>query len=310
VSENKGEDWENKREQNSHEDYDGNGKKTTEGEDKEITEKTNEEGENNLPENDENSGAEENSEEATDSAIAWEVLELARRILSTQTDSKSQRLLSDVYSTLGHLQEEQGNVDGAISEYEKSLVIRTTQFPDKDRSLAEAHYALGVALCGIQSRFEEALKHLEESKCILHFHTIKNTDPEIIKQLSDAVQDIDARIDELKTKPDTIENSIATDTSGGIHFTLGNAPTVTTPIINLGVIGGRQTRPGDVSINLGVIGGGQTRPGDVSTGTTNTTLTVPTTSEGQNEENKKRKYSETLGNEKESDEPEHKKQKK
>jgi len=272
-----------------------------ESESKESKEENIEEDVKKDVENDQNSSdsEEDNDEESlADIDLAWEVMETARRILSTQTDPKSQILLSDVYSTLGHLQEEQENVDGAISEYKKSLTIRIAQLTDKDRSTAEAHYALGVALCGVPNRFEEALKHLEESKNILYFHTKNNTDPEIIQQLLDVVKDIDVRIEELRTKPEPLinETSLANtnegtrDTptpipDGGIQF---NTPTITTPIINLGVIRG-------------------VRSGDVSTDTTNTTTMTTTCEEGQSEESKKRKYSETLGDEKEAGEPDQKK---
>jgi len=60
--------------------------------------------------------------------LAWEVLEVARKILTPVSDINYQNILSDIHLTLGHIQVDLGNTTPALEDYEKCLAIRQKNF--------------------------------------------------------------------------------------------------------------------------------------------------------------------------------------
>ncbi|CAE7393999.1 NASP, partial [Symbiodinium microadriaticum] len=84
-------------------------------------------------------------DEPSDMEIAWEALEVSRKIFETEGDPTHDEFLSEVYEALGDVSRFNGNFQGAIEEYKKCVQLREAALDDSDRLLAQAHYSLAVA---------------------------------------------------------------------------------------------------------------------------------------------------------------------
>jgi len=129
--------------------------------------------------------------------IAWEVLELTRRILAPQTDRKFQLLYADVLTTLGHLKVEQGDVVGAYSDYEQALALTTQLSSSPERDSAIVTYFLGLASSGIDGKEERALIHYQKAQSLLLDFiktnpggVIVSTIEEMLRNIADKIADI------------------------------------------------------------------------------------------------------------------------
>ena len=102
-----------------------------------------------------------------DLEIAWEVLEVARVILSTHTAKNCRLLLARVYLRLADLSLDQGNPEQAIMDYQHCLQERIRFLDCSDRLLADVHAALAVAYLYSSARHSD--KAAQRSSSIHHY---------------------------------------------------------------------------------------------------------------------------------------------
>lgn len=102
-----------------------------------------------------------------DLEIAWEVLEVARVILSTHTAKNCRLLLARVYLRLADLCLDQGNPEQAIMDYQHCLQERVRFLDCSDRLLADVHAALAVAYLYSSARHSD--KAAQRSSSIHHY---------------------------------------------------------------------------------------------------------------------------------------------
>jgi len=107
--------------------------------------------------------------------LAWEMLELAKSIFSKHADSleaadpvrlELESKLSETYQTLGEVSIENENYPQAIEDLTMCLRRRQDLLPEDNRSVAETHYQLGVAL-GFNTQFDEAVNALNDAISVL-----------------------------------------------------------------------------------------------------------------------------------------------
>merc|ERR1712156_197143 len=124
---------------------------------------------------DQNAQAQEEEEDPSNLQLAWEMLELAKSIFSKHADSleaadpvrlELESKLSETYQTLGEVSIENENYPQAIEDL--TMCLRRTQdlLPEDNRSVAETHYQLGVAL-GFNTQFDEAVNALNDAISVL-----------------------------------------------------------------------------------------------------------------------------------------------
>merc|ERR1739848_21971 len=124
---------------------------------------------------DQNAQAQEEEEDPSNLQLAWEMLELAKSIFSKHADSleaadpvrlELESKLSETYQTLGEVSIENENYPQAIEDLTMCLRRRQDLLPEDNRSVAETHYQLGVAL-GFNTQFDEAVNALHDAISVL-----------------------------------------------------------------------------------------------------------------------------------------------
>lgn len=142
---------------------------------------------------------EENSEkdEPSDLQLAWEVLEVAKKIFTARGDS-AKELLSQTLILLGEVSMESENFDEAVNDIKAGLEIQENLYEKTSRKLAETQYKLGMAHSTV-SGFDDAIKLFEDSIATLgaRIDLLKEKDDESNKK---EIQEIEELIPEIKEK--------------------------------------------------------------------------------------------------------------
>merc|ERR1712051_727735 len=124
---------------------------------------------------DKSAQAQEEEEDPSNLQLAWEMLELAKQIFSKHADSleaadpvrlELESKLSETYQTLCEVSIENENYPQAIEDLTMCLRRRQDLLPEDNRSVAETHYQLGVAL-GFNTQFDEAVNALNDAILVL-----------------------------------------------------------------------------------------------------------------------------------------------
>jgi len=115
---------------------------------------------------DEEDGDENGEQEEDLFESAWQMLEICRIIYEKDTSEEGQKKLGDVIKTLGDVHLEDGNYIEAAKYYEDGLVILEKVLEPENRTLAEAHYKLALALeCNDEA--EKAFNHVKKAIIVL-----------------------------------------------------------------------------------------------------------------------------------------------
>ncbi|VDK23785.1 unnamed protein product [Taenia asiatica] len=102
--------------------------------------------------------------------LAWEVVEVAKKLFMRHEDAEHQLKASDCLEKLAEIGQEIGNHQQAISDLLECLKIRSEHAPDNDRLIAETHFQLAVSYSQVgdatssDASFGDALRHLGECK--------------------------------------------------------------------------------------------------------------------------------------------------
>lgn len=114
---------------------DGAGEDEAQGKDGDSEGEDAEEGENE---------GDENAEEESDMELAWTMLETARVTYEDKCPDAPLEL-ADVLETIGELNMEQSQFDGALGDYKKALALLEANLEPTDRRLASALYSISIA---------------------------------------------------------------------------------------------------------------------------------------------------------------------
>merc|ERR1711970_275899 len=114
----------------------------------------------------------EDEEDPSNLQLAWEMLELAKVIFTKQAeetkDDKAdvEKKLCETFLALGEVSLENENYPQAVDDLTSCLKKQLEKLPADSRSIAETHYQLGVAQ-GFHLHFEEAVKSLNDAITVL-----------------------------------------------------------------------------------------------------------------------------------------------
>ncbi|CAH8640426.1 unnamed protein product [Heterobilharzia americana] len=86
----------------------------------------------------------DDEEDVSNLQIAWEVIEVARKIFSQKQDPEDKLNVAECLQKLGEISREKEDYDQAVSDLKECLEIRTAVLGTKDRRVAESHYQLGT----------------------------------------------------------------------------------------------------------------------------------------------------------------------
>jgi nuclear autoantigenic sperm protein len=155
----------------------------------------------------------ESEEELTDLQVAWEVLELAKRIfVSRGADGKKN--LAETLIVLGEISLESGNFSSAIEDIVEGLEIQKMLFGCDSRTIAETFYKLGGAystnaqideaiesFCASYEYLTNKLKSLEKEN--------KEADAEEIEELKDLIPEVQEKISDMKNLKIEVAKKVA-----------------------------------------------------------------------------------------------------
>jgi len=164
----------------------------------------------------------EDEEDPSNLQLAWEMLELAKVVYTKKVEEEKEEVskaeyekkLCETYLTLGEVSLENENYPQAVDDLTACLKKRQEKLPKDNRSIAETHYQLGVAL-GFYCQFEEAVKSLNDAIDVLDLR-IKNlkekTESKDETRTDDAFYTREREIEELeKLLPEIREKIVDTN---------------------------------------------------------------------------------------------------
>lgn len=102
---------------------------------------------------------ENGEEETTDLQLAWEVLELAKKIFQKLDEKKN---LAETLVVLGEVSLENESFEAAIADIKQGLELQQELFAKDSRTVAETLYKLGMAY-SIDSQLDEAIGSFNSS---------------------------------------------------------------------------------------------------------------------------------------------------
>lgn len=108
---------------------------------------------------DEDESEENGEEETTDLQLAWEVLELAKKIFQKLDEKKN---LAETLVVLGEVSLENENFEAAIADIKQGLELQQELFAKDSRTVAETLYKLGMAY-STNSQLEDAIGSFNSS---------------------------------------------------------------------------------------------------------------------------------------------------
>merc|ERR1711913_183284 len=114
----------------------------------------------------------EDEEDPSNLQLAWEMLELAKVIFTKQAEETKEdkadieKKLCETFLALGEVSLENENYPQAVDDLASCLKKQLEKLPADSRSIAETHYQLGVAQ-GFHLHFEEAVKSLNDAITVL-----------------------------------------------------------------------------------------------------------------------------------------------
>ncbi|CAH8659388.1 unnamed protein product [Schistosoma margrebowiei] len=86
----------------------------------------------------------DDEDEVSNLQIAWEVIEVAKKLFSQKDDEESKLNVAECLEKLGEISREKEDYDQAVLDLKECLEIRTSILGQKDRRVAESHYQLGT----------------------------------------------------------------------------------------------------------------------------------------------------------------------
>lgn len=147
-------------------------------------------------------------DDASDLQIAWEVLEVAKKIFTIRGD-KGKELLAETLVLLGEIGMESENFADAAKDIQAGLEMQQTVYEKDNRKLAETQYKLGVAHANL-SNIEEAVKYFDMSIETLNnrVETLNrigdNCSKKEIEEITELIPDIKEKINDVKTIKDEV----------------------------------------------------------------------------------------------------------
>ncbi|KAF5401347.1 Tetratricopeptide repeat protein [Paragonimus heterotremus] len=140
--------------------------------------------------------AEQEDEDVTNLQLAWEVLEVAKRIFVRQNTDESRLKVAECLEKLAEISREKEDYTQAVLDLQECLSIREAILPEDHRDIAETHYQLG-ATHAVSGALELASTAFKDAVLCLQRH-VDHLNSELVK--------IEKSDDE--TKSDALRNSI------------------------------------------------------------------------------------------------------
>lgn len=151
-------------------------------------------------------GESQKNEDCTDLQLAWEVLEVAKKIFTTRGDTGKERL-SETMILLGEVAMESENFTDGVNDMKAGIELQKSLYESTSRKLAESYYKLGIAQATL-SNIDEAIGSFELSIETLK-KRIKMLKDQLEEKKTDETNKINEEIEEMETLIPEIEEKIS-----------------------------------------------------------------------------------------------------
>uniref|UniRef100_A0A914H2J6 Tetratricopeptide SHNi-TPR domain-containing protein n=1 Tax=Globodera rostochiensis TaxID=31243 RepID=A0A914H2J6_GLORO len=151
----------------------------------------------------------EEEEDEDDVQIAWENLEVARKICDKQTGDDMdlwKERKADVLVALGDCMTVAENFPSALEEFTEALNIRKQLFGDADRRIAEVHFWIGRTH-KLMNDFKTAADHFESAKKVLEL-LIAVKEREVKEKGEEACVNLCRELEELKDAAKGVDENV------------------------------------------------------------------------------------------------------
>merc|ERR550519_669275 len=174
--------------------------------DQDGEEQTTEEGKETVGKNDDDKAESMEDEDPNNLQLAWEMLELAKVVYGKTAeaatgDAKVEAVakLSECYLGLGEVSLENENYSQAVADFTQCLTMRKANLPPDSRSIAEAHYQLGVAQA-LHGKYEDSESCLSSAICALEARIANLNKMETSHNIAKEIADLQALVAEIVEK--------------------------------------------------------------------------------------------------------------
>uniref|UniRef100_A0A183B4A3 TPR_REGION domain-containing protein n=1 Tax=Echinostoma caproni TaxID=27848 RepID=A0A183B4A3_9TREM len=159
----------------------------------------------------------EQEDDVTNLQLAWEVIEVARKIFSRKDDDESRLKVAECYEKLGEISREKEDYTQAVSDLQECLVIRQSLLSDDHREVAETHFQIGTthavagSLESAMSAFEAAISSLEKHAANLRKkinEDEKSHNENELELLKSSLKEVETLIPELETRKSEVEEDL------------------------------------------------------------------------------------------------------
>lgn len=142
-----------------------------------------------------------------DKQLAWEVLEVAKKIYLENSSAETDLPLANVYSRLADISRFDGHYREAIRDYTECLRLRQAALPPTSRDLADVLYNMGVCHVYLsneqgsfkQAELREAIAKYSQARDILKKRSEEESTPSAEKDdLRSIVEDLGEEIEALQ----------------------------------------------------------------------------------------------------------------
>lgn len=105
----------------------------------------------------------EEEEDVSNLQLAWEVLELAKKIFKEENSKEDKLKLAESHLKLGEVALETEQYESAVGDFKECLTVQQSVLDVDDRLLAETHYQLGVAY-NMSFQYEESIENFRSAQ--------------------------------------------------------------------------------------------------------------------------------------------------
>ncbi|XP_056640585.1 protein HGV2 isoform X1 [Diorhabda sublineata] len=163
----------------------------------------------------------DHEDDPSDLQLAWEVLELAKKIFQRQGEA-AKKNLAETLAVLGEVSLESENFESAVNDISEGLKIQKELFEEDSRTVAETYYKLGVAystggrIDAAVNSFNNSLDYLNRRISSLGKSVDKNKgiDDEI-NEIKNLIPEIEEKIADMRTYKDEAMTNIFTALKDG-----------------------------------------------------------------------------------------------
>ncbi|CAL8097213.1 unnamed protein product [Calicophoron daubneyi] len=158
---------------------------------------------------------EDDQDEITNLQLAWEVIEVAKKIFSRKTDDENRLKVAECLEKLAEISREKEDYTQALADLTECLSIRSSILSDDNREIAETHFQLGTthavagdleqASCSFMHAIECLKRHAENLKKKIPTKDDGSEEKDEINALRSSLKEVESLITDVEKRRAEVE---------------------------------------------------------------------------------------------------------